>query len=195
MVGYHGLSVRSSNQRQSGENGTSNATGLPIAPARCATDVSTRDNEIEHCHDRGGVGEIAELLAELQDAMLAQNLRLRLADVFLQADEIEARHRQHPGKRSSGIERCRSLKCALLPAQHIPTRRRPFPGSLSRHFASRSCMRPDIRNVGRDRREFGSERQRQAQHRTIQIEIRQHSPRANTPAAPKTVPRRVLRLG
>ena len=64
-VGYQGLSVRSSSQRQSGENGTSSATALPIAPARCATDVSTVDHEIEHRHDGGGIGKVVEFLAEL----------------------------------------------------------------------------------------------------------------------------------
>jgi len=41
IVGYQGLSDRSSNQRQSGEKGSSTQTGFPKAPARWATDVST----------------------------------------------------------------------------------------------------------------------------------------------------------
>ena len=41
MVGYHGLSSRLSIQRQSVTDGSNNHTGLPSAPARCATDVST----------------------------------------------------------------------------------------------------------------------------------------------------------
>src|SRR5580700_5877126 len=40
MVGYHGVSARSRNQRQSGECWTSSHTGLPSAPAKCATAVS-----------------------------------------------------------------------------------------------------------------------------------------------------------
>ena len=40
-VGYHGLSVRTSCQRQSGANGSRIHTGLARAPARCATLVST----------------------------------------------------------------------------------------------------------------------------------------------------------
>src|SRR5215469_14390794 len=40
-VGYHGLSERSLNQRQSGLNGSSTHTGRASAPARCATAVST----------------------------------------------------------------------------------------------------------------------------------------------------------
>ena len=40
-VGYHGLSSRSSIQRQSGTKGSNIHTGLPSAPARCATAVST----------------------------------------------------------------------------------------------------------------------------------------------------------
>jgi hypothetical protein len=40
-VGYQGLSSRSDNQRQSGRWASRIHTGLPSAPARCATDVST----------------------------------------------------------------------------------------------------------------------------------------------------------
>ena len=39
-VGYHGVSVRPSSQRQSALNGSMIQTGLPSAPARCANDVS-----------------------------------------------------------------------------------------------------------------------------------------------------------
>ena len=41
MVGYQGLSSRSSSHRQSGEKGKAIQTGIPSAPARCAIDVST----------------------------------------------------------------------------------------------------------------------------------------------------------
>lgn len=41
MLGYQGLSIRSSIHRQSGEKGSSTQTGLPMAPAKCATEVST----------------------------------------------------------------------------------------------------------------------------------------------------------
>src|SRR5208283_421667 len=41
IVGYQGVSDRSSSQRQSGMNGSKVQTGLPSAPARWATDVST----------------------------------------------------------------------------------------------------------------------------------------------------------
>jgi hypothetical protein len=41
IVGYQGLSFRSGSQRQSATNGSSTQTGLPIAPARWATAVST----------------------------------------------------------------------------------------------------------------------------------------------------------
>ncbi len=41
IVGYHGLSSRSTIQRQSEAKGSNSQTGLPIAPARCATEVST----------------------------------------------------------------------------------------------------------------------------------------------------------
>ena len=40
IVGYQGLSSRSSSQRQSGEKGNATHTGAASAPARCATAVS-----------------------------------------------------------------------------------------------------------------------------------------------------------
>ena len=40
MVGYQGLSSRSSSQRQSGANGRATQTGTPSAPARWAMAVS-----------------------------------------------------------------------------------------------------------------------------------------------------------
>ncbi|MGB6751012.1 MAG: hypothetical protein WBE71_00170, partial [Xanthobacteraceae bacterium] len=47
------------------------------APAHCAGE------------SRGRVGEILEVLAKLNDVILAQERRLRFADFFLHADEIE----------------------------------------------------------------------------------------------------------
>ncbi len=41
MVGYQGLSSRLRSQRQSEARLSSSQTGLPIAPAKCAIDVST----------------------------------------------------------------------------------------------------------------------------------------------------------
>ena len=41
MLGYHGLSVRPTSQRQSGTAGSSSQVGRPSAPARWATLVST----------------------------------------------------------------------------------------------------------------------------------------------------------
>jgi hypothetical protein len=40
-VGYQGLSLRFNNHRQSGAKGNMSQVGSPIAPARCATEVST----------------------------------------------------------------------------------------------------------------------------------------------------------
>src|SRR3982750_85059 len=41
IVGYQGESLRSSSHRKTGEKGSKTHVGLPIAPARCATAVST----------------------------------------------------------------------------------------------------------------------------------------------------------
>ena len=76
MVGYHGLSVRSSSHRKSGENGTSTSDRLAHRAGEMRDRRIDRDDEIEHRDDRGGVGEILELLAELSDAMVAQDRRL-----------------------------------------------------------------------------------------------------------------------
>ena len=40
IVEYHGESIRPSNHRQSGTNGSNTHVGFPGAPARCATPVS-----------------------------------------------------------------------------------------------------------------------------------------------------------
>src|SRR4051812_25513999 len=40
IEGYHGLSLRSNSQRQSGTNRNATHTGIPNAPAKWATDVS-----------------------------------------------------------------------------------------------------------------------------------------------------------
>jgi hypothetical protein len=47
------------------------------------------DDEIKHGDDGGSVGKIRKLLPELMNPMLAQDRRLRCADILLQADEIE----------------------------------------------------------------------------------------------------------
>jgi hypothetical protein len=41
MPAYQGVSSRSSSQRKSGLGGSSSQTGVPTAPARCATALST----------------------------------------------------------------------------------------------------------------------------------------------------------
>lgn len=47
------------------------------------------NEKIEFGESRGRVGEILEVLAKLNDVILAQERRLRFADFFLHADEIE----------------------------------------------------------------------------------------------------------
>ena len=74
------------------------AVALAIAPARWATEVSTEITRSSNAHDSRGVGEILKLLAELADAVSAQQRGLAVADVFLQADEIDPRHRQNGRK-------------------------------------------------------------------------------------------------
>jgi hypothetical protein len=59
IVGYHGESVRCTNQRKSELAGTISHTDTPSAPARCAIDVSHRDNEIEVFHESGSIHEAA----------------------------------------------------------------------------------------------------------------------------------------
>ena len=60
IVGYHGLSARFSIQRHSGGNGRSSQTGLPIAPAKCATAVSHADDQVEIRDQGGGLGKIRQ---------------------------------------------------------------------------------------------------------------------------------------
>src|SRR6185312_16449771 len=51
-VGYQGVSVRSIIQRQSKKNGMRIHTGLAIAPARCATEVSEERRVGKECRSR-----------------------------------------------------------------------------------------------------------------------------------------------
>ena len=57
-----------------------------------------RNQQIELRENRGGVGKILEILAERDDAMPAQNLRLRRTNLFLHADEIEIGQRKDLGE-------------------------------------------------------------------------------------------------
>ena len=64
-LGYHGLSDRSSSQRQSRANGNATQAATPRAPARWASGCVDGDDEVEALQDRCGVGEIGQLAPEI----------------------------------------------------------------------------------------------------------------------------------
>ncbi len=139
MVGYQGLSVRSSSHLHSAGKGNSSATALPIAPARWATEVSTEISRSSCATTAAVSAKFCEFLAELNDVMPAQDCRSCSASTSF-CTQMKSRFGSEKiwAKCSIAIERLWSFKCSLLPAQHKPMRRRPFCGSLSRHFATRS---------------------------------------------------------
>ncbi len=147
-VGYQGLSRRSRSQRKSAANGSSSNNGLPIAPARCATAVST-ETTASSCRDGGGgVGKIGKLLADLQHLDAAfQKLRILVTHIVLQADELHVGRRRASGyRRARRIERLRSLSCARSPDHAKPTSGRRF-GSRCRQIAIALSGRRNIRNA------------------------------------------------
>ena len=66
--GYHGVSSRSSSHRQSGIYGSSTQTGLAKGPASADAGIH-RDDQIQ-VRDQGcGIGEIFQIIAEMQDVV------------------------------------------------------------------------------------------------------------------------------
>ena len=122
MVGYQGVSVRSSIHRKSGANGTKSPTALAIAPARCATEVSTAMTRSSIATTAAVVSEKSPQLLALLDppmpwrriAACAPRLRprCRLTKSTPDSESIVA-------KRSSGIERLRSVHMIAASAQHM----------------------------------------------------------------------------
>ena len=180
--------MRSSSQRQSGENGTQQRHRLAHRAGKMRDRRIDADEKVEHRDDRGGVGEIGKLLAELNNAMLAQDRRLRSLTSFCTLMKSRPGTDRSVAKRSSGIERLRSFMCPLLPAQHIPTRRRPSVRHSAAPFRQPLFKRPHIRNVRRNGRELGLKCQRQAQAADSTDRSRGSvSPSLNTWATPGTV--------
>ena len=137
MVGYQGLSSRLRSQRQSVTHGNSTQTGLPSAPATCATEVSTvmtRSSAL--IAPRRYRRSPRTAAARSSIGVLAFELfQIGRARAELQAGECSAAHgkqRREAATRSS--ERRVSLTWSGLPAQTMPIRR-PF------IFASRLFQR------------------------------------------------------
>ncbi len=71
MVGYQGLSSRSSSQRQSVTHGSSTQTGLPSAPARWAVERIDGDHEIERFDGAAPDSRNPESAGEIVDRRIA----------------------------------------------------------------------------------------------------------------------------
>ena len=80
IVGYQGLSSRPSSQRQSVTHGSGTQTGLPSAPARCATDVSTVITRSSALDGARGFDVIAEFGRQIVDRMLGFALSSAFSD-------------------------------------------------------------------------------------------------------------------
>ena len=89
MLGYHGLSARLSSHRQSGENGSEQRRGLAHRAGQMRHRGIDGDDEIKQRNNSSGIGEAGELLAKVKYAVIAQDRRVLLFHVSLNADEVD----------------------------------------------------------------------------------------------------------
>ena len=148
MVGYQGLSSRSSSQRQSGENGTG-PVALPIAPARCATGCRPRSTRSSIATTAAVSAKSSNCWPSLNIAWCSNSAPCRRAHVLLQADEIDSGDAKQPGE---AFERNRAMavvpKTGIACPAHPDTR--PSVVRQARPPSSDAVRkRPQIRNVGR----------------------------------------------
>jgi hypothetical protein len=136
MAGYQGVVLPCRGQRQHGSQRHISHTGRPIAPARCATEVSTEMT-------RSSAATIAAVSAKSATSPIGSN------SPAARAPFCRLTHRT-PGTASSGaacskrMERAVSGCCEAPlsrggpPAQTSPTRGRPSPGSRAAQRATSS---------------------------------------------------------
>src|SRR5579875_3061621 len=126
MVGYQGVSVRCKSQRQSGAKGSISQTGLPMAPARWPSDVSTEITKSTDC-------KIAMVSpkSKSEGPRLTSSASPEYARIGWQGGPFcKARNATRSVAKiachcASVLERLRSLLCAARPAQAIATRKNP----------------------------------------------------------------------
>ena len=178
IVGYQGLSRRPVSQRQHGSKRSSSQTGLPSAPARWATEVST-----EMTRSRLATSAAVSAKSPISPMQsVSGNSAGRRRAILLQADEVR------PGTRNNGASRPARSSAgdrAPRPARHVLARiARPHQPDADARLAQRGEPRPPGRHLRRigvqvghragngvERR--GPQRQRQAEHGAVQIEVRQ----------------------
>ena len=111
-----------------------------MAPARCATAVSTEITRSAQRNHRRRVGEILKLAADMRHAAFAcERRRILAAHVALNADKACRTAENSGASRANAIERLRSLIWLELPDQAMAMRgraqradpRRPF-GQMTR---------------------------------------------------------------
>ena len=91
MLGYQGLSSRSSIQRQSGSMGRRTQTGTPSATGQVGDRRVDGDHQVELTHERRRVGEILQPGARVQYVQASpQHFHLLAARALLQADQPDA---------------------------------------------------------------------------------------------------------
>src|SRR6185437_2900222 len=130
------------------------------------------DHHVEQRDDRGGVGEIANAVAEMDQVRQAlQHLAIGVPQLALKADAWQRQRR----------ERCGKPRERYRPAAVVLVRRRAGPDKSGARAAGRQTLAPifaalrrrsEIWNLGRDRPGLRSECKRKAEQGTMQVERR-----------------------
>ena len=176
IVGYQGLSLRSSSQRQSGAKGSATQTGTPSAPARWATAVSqviTRSRFI--------ITAAVSMNAPAVQAAAQVRDRKAVADLcatarrppLLQAEQAD------PGKPASGSKQLKRDRAGAV----VLRCRASLPGDADLEAGNAAQLLPPVFDqarvgeevgiVGGNRFQGGVEDAGQAQQRGLDVEGRQ----------------------
>src|SRR5450759_2178618 len=137
-VGYHGLSSRSSSHRQSQLNGNNIHTGLPIAPARWATDVSTEITTSINCTSAAVSVKSFSSLPKCSTLFCSPNVFLSAALTSFCKLINCALPDTSSSNWASGIDRLWSFLCSARPDHTSPTRGTVLSPSNACHCRTRS---------------------------------------------------------
>lgn len=117
-----------------------------------------RDEKVDHRNDGSGIGKIGEVLAELDNAIVAENRSLDLGHFFLHTDEVETLYAEHACQslklhRAISIIRVYTVAGPTQSYARTHAVRQPRPPHIDALLKG-----PQIRNVRRNRREFSAKR-------------------------------------
>ncbi len=120
-VGYHGLSSRSSSQRQSGTKVTNTQTGTPRAPAQWATAESTVMTRSRFFMTAAVSMNVSNRLPRSVTVKWpATPGNCSVPAPFCKLNNRTSGNRASAAKRSNGTERYRSRACFGSPCQEMP---------------------------------------------------------------------------